>query len=513
MTTHSRLLAFVAASAVTFAPHVAPQPTLAQSATQTLNETTYIEIAERVLPSVVNITMESRAGDEDLSTQEEYLDFFEYFQNPQEAPRPDWNGTVSGSGVLIGRDGDRGYLATNNHVVERYNESLQIRLTFHLLDESGTEYNRTIEVAGDDVRIIGRDELSDLAVLEFVMPPSLEIEPLDFADSDKVKIGEHVLALGNPLDLNSTVTRGIVSAKSRYLSSAISLEKLIQTDAVIQPGNSGGPLVNLDGKIVGINNAIASRNGLWQGIGFAIPSNDAKRITSQLIEYGRVMRGFLGIEMRDARTRPDLVEMYEISEPEGVFVTRVVPDSPAEDAGLMPSDLVRAIDDTPVRSADEMLRVIANRDVNSDITIKVIRLDAELQPFEVTTIAKLTERPQEELLSQMNRQGQEGNPPSMLGEDLKVEEERYFGLDFERYFDREKMQTGLRVTNVVPGSRAAKAGLQVDDVIVRLNGERLASERDFAQAMERTLLGAHHFTVLRRGELEKIMLPTEEDER
>lgn len=484
----------------------AAQASHGQSARQVLGENSYIEISERILPAVANITIEPKKGADPHAAMKQYEDYFN--QNPKglgpRGPMPDFDfgGTVSGSAVLIKRDGQTGYLLTNNHVVAPYDaETRTIKIAFHELDSSGTEYNKTTEISGETVRIVGKDELSDLAVVQFEMPATLDVHPVAFADSDAVKIGEQVLALGNPLELNSTVTRGIVSAKSRYLGSYISLEKLLQTDAVIQPGNSGGPLVNLDGKIVGINNAIASRNGLWQGIGFAIPSNDAKRISDQLITSGRVMRGFLGIEMRDVRFKADVAGMYELDPAEGVFVSKVVTGGPAAEAGLHVGDVVVSIDGEKIRESDEMLRSIANKAVDASIAIDLVRLDEKMKPFSMTVTAKLAERPAPSILAEISPQGEEQRPYApFLGEDLKSDETRFLGLGLEDYFDRDTMTSGLKVSGVAENSVAQAAGLQRGDVVTTVNGRAVSTLRDFQNALAQPIKGSHIIRYLRAGE-------------
>ncbi|MCC5876249.1 MAG: trypsin-like peptidase domain-containing protein [Candidatus Sumerlaeia bacterium] len=338
---------------------VAPMALDAQSASRELDSRAFIEVADRVLPAVVNISIEPKTR-RWSTNPEDYDDPLDMFRRPI---------SVSGSGVVVRVNGEQAYVLTNHHVVDRHDDRTNMTLTFHRKPAGSTEYTETTEVTGEGVIVLGSDEMSDLAVIQFTIPEGLEVKPIGFADSDKVEIGEHVVALGNPLDLNHTISQGIVSAKARYLGAHISMERLIQTDATIQQGSSGGPLVNLDGNIIGINNAIASRNGMWQGIGFAIPSNDAQRISNQLIDYQRVVRGYLGVNMAHVATKREILPYLQLDRAEGVFIENVVSNSPADVAGLHIGDVIVAIDGYPVRSPDEMLRTITSKPVNVDVKI------------------------------------------------------------------------------------------------------------------------------------------------
>ncbi len=486
-----------------------PESAPGQSATRGLDERTYIEVVRDVLPSVVNISIEperrrAQAEQEDV---EDLLEFL-FERRDQGGVRP--FRSVSGSGVVVRVDNGKGYVLTNAHVVSPMRNSNELSLTFHQREDGSTHYDRTTVITGETVRIAGTDEFGDLAVIEFDIPESLEVRPIDFADSNEVEIGEHVLALGNPLDLNHTVTRGIVSAKSRFLGSNIYYDQLLQTDAVIQPGNSGGPLVNLDGKIVGINNAIASSSGMWQGISFAIPGNDAKRVATDLMDYGRARRGYLGVSMDHVRELQDRLDYYELDRPEGVLVTIVVTDSPADLAGIRPGDIIKEIDGRTVTRPDEMLREIARKTVDSEVSIRLVRLTEDLEPVWLTLDATLSERADEESVRRLHMEESDRGTARILEDSDEIEE--HFGFTVEPYVDEDSETAGLRVTEVAPGSKAAELGLQEGDLVTSMNGRSLWSVDDFERAWRQPIQGGHMLRYERDGERDLISFDAEEDE-
>ena len=456
---------------------------IAQSSSKTLGTNSFVDIANEVLPAVVNITIEPKGGGMSQEQMDEEL--LRFFMDRQgDFNDPFYGRGVSGSGVLIDKKDDLGYILTNNHVVEPLNEERNVlKLTFHQKEEDSTSYDKTTVIMGEGVRIIGRDPLSDLAVIEFLIPDDLaEVEPAEFGDSHAVEIGEFVLALGNPLNLNHTITQGIISGKSRYLR-GVSIERLLQSDAVIQPGNSGGPLLNLDGEIIGINNAIMSRTGMWQGTSFAIPSNDAARISSQLIEMGRVVRGYLGISMEDVRRFREISRRYDLSVPAGVLVTFVVPNSPADVAGVHRLDVVTHIDGVRLNSPDHLLRLITAKPVDSEVDLEVVRLDDEKEPRELGLAAKLSERPNEDLIRNLHSQNDSSTIPS-IPENID-ESEIYFGMTLESTFIQDTQTAGLLVEEVEKSSPAAEAGIGEGDLITHFNGRAVASREDFRNARAR----------------------------
>jgi serine protease Do len=334
----------------------------------------FISIAESVTPAVVSIETERgarttrRRGQED---EEEGQGFPFPFPMPQGPQGPQ---QASGSGFLISDDG---YIITNNHVVA---DADQINV---ILSD-----NRQIRA-----RLVGRDPLTDVAVIKI---DGERFPAVRLGRSEDVRIGEWVLAIGNPLDLGTTVTSGIVSAQGRTLNNLIgntagengrwAIEDFIQTDAPINPGNSGGPLVNLRGEVVGVNSAIASPTGLYAGYGFAVPIDLARKIAEDLIRYGRVRRPAVGIQVTNVR--PEDAEVYRLERIAGVVAQDFPEDSPAREAGLRQGDVIVAVDGRPVQRVGQFQRMIATRRPGESVTLEAIRY-GERQRFTV----RLTEAP------------------------------------------------------------------------------------------------------------------------
>jgi serine protease Do len=334
----------------------------------------FISIAESVTPAVVSIETERsqrstrRRGQED---EEEGQGFPFPFPIPQGPQGPQ---QASGSGFLISDDG---YIITNNHVVA---EADQINV---ILSD-----NRQLRA-----RLVGRDPLTDVAVIKI---DGQRFPAVRLGRSEDVRIGEWVLAIGNPLDLGTTVTSGIVSAQGRTLNNLIgntagengrwAIEDFIQTDAPINPGNSGGPLVNLRGEVVGVNSAIASPTGLYAGYGFAVPIDLARKIADDLIRYGRVRRPAVGIQVTNVR--PEDAEVYKLERIAGVVAQDFPAESPAREAGLRQGDVIVAVDGRPVQRVGQFQRMIATRRPGESVTLEVIRY-GERERFTV----RLTEAP------------------------------------------------------------------------------------------------------------------------
>ena len=304
----------------------------------------FTEIAERVKDAVVHIQSISTY---DRSSTYDPMDelmrdpFYEFFFGKPKRSQPEQKqrrGT--GSGVIISEDG---YIVTNNHVVKDADE---IEIT--LLDKQ--KYN---------AEVIGTDPTTDIALLKI---DAEDLSTLAFFDSDKVRVGEWVMAVGNPFNLNSTVTAGIVSAKGRsiqILNENYAVESFIQTDAAINPGNSGGALVNLDGDLLGINTAIASPTGSYTGYGFAVPSNIVNKVINDLMEYGIVQRGFLGVMIREVNS--DLIKEQNLKVSKGVFVDSLTGNSAAAKAGVKEGDVIMSVDGIAVNSVPELQELIARK--------------------------------------------------------------------------------------------------------------------------------------------------------
>ena len=299
---------------------------------------------EKVLPSVVSINVEGTAKMQS-NMPEEFRRFFGY---PDSQSRS-FSGL--GSGVII--DAEKGYIVTNNHVIDNAD-----KITVSLND--GHEYQ---------AKLIGKDPQSDIALLK--VDDASKLTAIKIADSDKTRVGDYVVAIGNPFGIGQTVTSGIISALARSGLNMNGFENFIQTDASINQGNSGGALVNLNGELVGINTAIIAPSGGNVGIGFAIPSNMVKSLTSQLIEYGEVKRGVLGIKGNELTS--DIAKAFDLEVQKGAFVSEVIADSAAQEAGIKSGDVIVSMDGKPVDSFAELRAKIATTGAGRTVKLGLIR--------------------------------------------------------------------------------------------------------------------------------------------
>jgi serine protease DegQ len=313
---------------------------------------TLAPMLSRITPGVVNIAVRGRVKEQNPLLQDPF--FRRFFNLPQHQQPEERETQATGSGVIV--DAAQGYVLTNGHVVEN---ATKIEVT--------TKDNRRLQA-----KLIGRDADTDVAVLQ-IAPENLTAVPM--GDSDRLQVGDFVLAIGNPFGLGQTVTSGIVSALGRSGLGIEGYEDFIQTDASINPGNSGGPLVNLQGQCVGINTAILAPGGGNIGIGFAVPISMARRVMEQLIKYGEVKRGRIGVAIQDLT--PDLAEGMKTSHTTGAVIARVDPGSPAERAGLHTGDLVVAINGLPVRSGTQLRNMIGLTRIGEEVELTVDRRGAE----------------------------------------------------------------------------------------------------------------------------------------
>lgn len=391
---------------------------------------------EYVIPAVVNISTRGEA----LTQPNPLLSdpFFQrFFRFPQTPRRRDTQSL--GSGVIV--DSRQGFILTNHHVIEHARE---ITVTLHDGRQLGA-------------RLIGADSQTDIAVVQ-VAPEGLTSIPL--ADSDALRVGDFVVAIGNPFGLGQTVTSGIVSALGRSGLGIEDYEDFIQTDASINPGNSGGALVNLRGELVGINTAILARNGGNVGIGFAIPSNMSRDIMTQLVSFGKVRRGLLGVAMQDLT--PALAEAFGLPKTGGAVIVRVKADSPAAHAGLQPGDVVVAVNGERVKGANSVTNTLGLLQVGDRVRLDVlrdgkrIRLEASLVEREHLALA--AEALHSRLSGAMLTDIQEGTP--------------LYGRI-----------TGVLVTEVGRGSSAALTGIREGDVITSANRIRVQSLDELQQVV------------------------------
>lgn len=384
---------------------------------------------EKVTPAVVNISTKTR-----VRINNPFFDdpVFRQFFGLNGVPREQTEQSL-GSGVIV--DAQKGYILTNNHVVGNADD-----ITVTLQD--GRNFKGTL---------IGTDPATDVAVVK-ITPDHLQALPI--ADSSQLRVGDFVVAVGDPFGLGQTVTSGIVSALGRSGLGGSSFQNFIQTDASINPGNSGGALVNLRGELVGINSMILSPSGGNVGIGFAIPTKVASDVMAQLIKNGRVSRGSLGAQTQDIT--PDIARLLGLKNSNGAVVTRVAPGSAADRAGLQVGDVVTAINGTPLDNADQLNNAEGLLPANSTVTLTILRhgatrtVSAQLIPEKLTTI-----------------DGGSLDP-------------RLVGVTFSDLSDTQRSQglSGIAVASVSPNSRAAQAGLSSGDVIVGIGNRRITSVRD-----------------------------------
>jgi serine protease Do len=426
-----------------------------------LTNETFSRLAERLRPAVVNIstTMVVKRSPvpggqpSPFGERDPFREFWEKFfggQIPQE-----YETKSLGSGVIIHRDG---YILTNYHVVQNATE-----ITVTLFD--GKDY---------PARVVGKDKKTDLALIKIEAPGQLPVAPL--GDSDRLKVGEWVLAIGNPFGLAETVTAGIVSAKGRVIGAG-PYDDFIQTDASINPGNSGGPLFNFRGEVVGINTAIVATG---QGIGFAIPINMAKEILPQLKEKGRVTRGWLGVGIQ--RLTPQLARSFGLKEERGALVSQVFKDSPAERAGIRAGDVILEFEGRPIKDFLEISRLVAATPPGKLVEIKIVR-----EGKEMVLTAKIAE---------MKEEGEAVEAPSRKPLGLTVQD---ITPDLARRLGIEE-GSGVLVSRVEPRGPADSAGIRRGDVIQEVNRQPVSSVEEFNRALEQAGTEEDILFLVRRGE-------------
>lgn len=449
-----------------------------------LTPNVFADIAEKTLPSVVSVYVKYDVREQIAQFRERMEPFKEFFNDPQwrrlfpegapgeggeggEGGEADPHGgdlgenRTSGSGVIITGDG---YIVTNNHIVAGAKEGT---VSVILNDDT--------EIPPEKVKVIATDNLLDLAVIK-VDPDGLNLRPIQWGNSDEMRIGDWVLAIGSPLDLRGSVSKGIISAKTRKIGK-VPIEHLLQTDAMINPGNSGGALVNLKGELIGINMAIATNSGFFQGIGFAIPSNDAKFITDQVLKDGRIRRGYIGIWMKPAAESRDLRRALGLDDSiGGILVEDVRQGAPAHDAGVRPYDVITSVDDVQVDDTSDLLGLIAGKRVGETASLTIMR-DVDGTMKEIDLKMKVAERPaDEELISMRARPVEEEEPKPAEPEKPSI------GLTLKPY-DRTGT-TGLEVTAVEANSPAARAGILPGDIVQEIDRTKVTQVREFERLIE-----------------------------
>ena len=408
--------------------------------------------AEKVMPAVVHIrstqTVSARNQSNPFHDFFGEDDFFERFFGPRMQPenRGPQARVGTGSGVIIN---DEGYIVTNNHVIEGADD---IEVTLY--------DNRNFKAT-----VIGTDPTTDLALIQV---KENDLPTIPMANSDNVKVGEWVLAVGNPFNLTSTVTAGIISAKGRNLNilqNQWAVESFLQTDAAINPGNSGGALVNLSGGLIGINTAIASPTGAYSGYGFAVPTNIVTKVVEDLMKYGVVQRGVLGVTI--ATVNGDLVKEKDLKVYEGVYVDSVLANSAAKKAGLEEGDVITSINGNPVHSHPELMEMIARHRPGDKLDLTVNRF-GKIREFEVTL---------------KNREGESKLVAKESHEVLNI-----LGADFEdldkKTAKKLDLPGGIKVTNLTAGKLKRHTDIREGFIITKVDGVTVTSVEELIQALE-----------------------------
>ncbi|NGX37907.1 MAG: Periplasmic pH-dependent serine endoprotease DegQ [Chlamydiae bacterium] len=410
----------------------------------------FTSVAKEATPAVVYIKAEGVGDQDDLSEQFQSPgqsdpfgdDFFNrFFGSPnRKAPK---QSISQGSGFFVNSDG---HILTNAHVVKGAN-----KITVILND--GREMI---------AEIIGTDSSTDIAVIKV---DGKNFPFLTFGDSEEMEVGEWVMAIGSPFQLQASVTVGVISAKGRQNLRITDFEDFIQTDAAINPGNSGGPLVNLEAKVIGINTAIVSKSGGYMGIGFAIPSNMAKHIMNQIIDNGNVIRGFLGVSLQPIDQ--DMADAFGLEKPEGALVAEVVKGSPADKAGLKQGDIITQYDNTPVKSIGSFRNEISMTKPGTKITLKVNR-NGKYLTIPVT-------------LTSHSDDASAGGYIQKLGLDVEP-----LTPDLAKKLGYSQTEEGVVITKIKPGSAAAMAGMRPGFLILAINHKKVTTVEEFNKALEET---------------------------
>ncbi len=476
------LLGLAAAEAQTTAqsPQINQTPAPGENLTPTqpqLQELPSVaDLADRLLPAVVEITIEAGAATPSETGQtvpgtppgtepgqpapeddpnNPFRDFFEDFLRRGPGAQPQQRMTSMGSGFVVDPSG---IIVTNNHVVEGA-ETIEVR--FH--DDSVLK-----------AELVGRDPKTDLAVIR--VKPEKPLPVVSFGDSDKLRIGEWVMAIGNPFGLGGSVSLGIVSARNRDINAG-PYDDFIQTDAAINKGNSGGPLFNLKGEVMGINTAIFSPSGGSVGIGFSVPANTAKNVISQLIQFGETRRGWLGVKIQSVTD--DIAESLNLGKAQGALVADVTPTGPAEKAGIQAGDVIIEFNGRPVSSMRDLPKIVAETPIGTKVPVKLLRKGEELSVM--AEVGRLEDS--EKMAEASGQQGTPGQPApavvtvlgmtvSSMTDDLRTQ----YGID--------KEVNGAVVTEVASDGPAADKRLQPGDVITEAGEKEVLGAADISARVE-----------------------------
>lgn len=400
-------------------------------------ESSIAPMLQKILPAIVNIKAQIRITDFSVLKEME-----KQRQKSGDTGAPTDKLLSVGSGVIV--NAEKGLILTNAHVV---NDAQSITVTLG----DGRHFA---------ARIIGLDKPSDIGLIQI---KAKNLTTIPITDSNKLKVGDMVAAIGNPFGLNQTVTAGIVSALGRTTLGIENYENFIQTDAPINPGNSGGALVNFKGELVGLNTAILAPSRGSVGIGFAIPANMAKSVMDQLLQYGDVQRGILGIVTQDLT--PDLADAFQTAATQGAAVSMIQPESPAEEAGLHINDIITAVNDSEIKNASDVINTVGFLRVNSKVTLSILRNN---KPLKVT--ATLVD-------------------PKKRAEAIQARDPFLYGLELKNYKEVNPLHgnvAGVLILNVAQDTNAWQADLRPGDVIISANQEKVTTIDDLRKAASKT---------------------------
>src|SRR5580704_11759694 len=438
----------------------------------------FSSIVNRVEPAVVNIattqvmdrkSKRHRAGEEDDPSEDFFFHFFD--GRPDNGPRAERS---LGSGVIVDKSG---YILTNNHVVE---QATKIQVS---LNGDTTKYT---------AKVVGVDEATDLAVIKISAGKELPFAKL--GNSEGVQVGDWVLAIGSPFGLNATVTAGIISAKDRA-GIGQQFQRFLQTDAAINPGSSGGPLVDMAGQVIGINTAIITGSRGYEGVGFAMPSSTALSVYDQIIKSGRVTRGAIGVSFQE-ELGTNQITLKSLGAPYGVVIEGVEPGSPAEKAGLKGGDVITSVNGKPVKTGNDLVNPIAQATIGSKVALTYVRDRAQKE-----TTATVEDRTR----VFPNTQGRvsstpDENAPAEFGlhvEELTPDRGRRVGVE---------AQKGVLVTEVDPATFADDLGFGRGDVIADINRAAVTTVAEYRKAVSTLKPGEEVvFKVLRRQDSDRIL--------
>ena len=449
-------------------------------------------IAEKLIDAVVNIsTSQTMKGSQgvplpNVPKGSPFEEFFEDFFN-RKGGRQQSDRKVSslGSGFVV--DANEGLVVTNNHVIDGADE-----IVVNFSDGSKLKVDK----------VLGKDTKTDLALLK--VTPKKPLKAVSFGNSSDLKVGDWVMAIGNPFGLGGSVTVGIISAKQRDINSG-PYDDYLQTDAAINKGNSGGPLFNMDGQVIGVNTAIISPTGGSIGIGFAVPSDTAMSVVDQLRQFGETRRGWLGVRIQSVTE--DIAESVGIKENVGALVAGVTPDGPAAKAGIEPGDVVTRFDGKEVSSMRGLPRIVSQTPIGKKVDVELLRkgqkltLQAVIGRLQEDADADDPSKPKEQSGAPSTGQVMMGMRLAPLTDDLR----KTYGLD-------QKVK-GVVVTSVEPQSQAAQKGIKVGDVIVEASQDAVSSAEDVAKSIEKVRKAGRKAILLRvesaKGDMRFVAVPIE----